>query len=560
MSKTLKKSVALVVVCLMLIPMMASFTAFADEAKEVVTIDYYGMQNNRSSMDGFMNDYLEKKIGVRVNVIPWDNDKTQALLAGGDLPDIGRYYVNNSFFPVVQTGLVMDLSDYTDKFPNLTEKWPQAIDFARNVICQGEGLYCVPLEIGTYNSMPIDTGTYACQVRWDVYKALGCPEVNNTDDLIALMKAMMEYMPELEDGTKTWGLAAFPEWDGSNQMSATGKIADISGVQMNIGNSLMEYDIPNDELRKQIDKDSTYIKGVKFLFDCQQAGVLDPDSVTQTYNATQAKYKLGSIMVAMTGNYVDSYTSAHGDDDPANGYMPLVNDWIKPVVNGPQVIGGSNTSIIAVSASTEKLDACLAFINEMYDEHTMLTMYNGPQGEMWDVVDGKLVSLEGFENMRTTGSHKLESGEVLENGQFWSAWGWTNDTLTSYGEPVRQGEWSTTALANTSSKVYEEWRAYSGYQLPIEAYKDKGTLNYRALATRFMPPLDDDMQMIRTSVGEVVVAESWKMVYAKDEAEFWSIFEGMREKCEGLGIAMLEEACVANWDVAKAAAAPYELK
>lgn len=560
MSKFLQKMIALVIVCLMVVPMMASFTGLAEESKEVVTIEYYGMGNNRNSMEGFMNDYLEEKIGVRVDVIPWDNDKTQALLASGDLPDIGRYYVNGSFTPVMQTGLVMELTEHLDKLPNLAENWPLVVQFAREVICEGEGLYCVPTEIGDYNSYPIDTGTNQIQLRWDVYEAIGAPEINNTDDLIAAMKQMMEYMPESEDGTKTWGIAAFPEWDGSNAMSAAGKIAAISGVQLNVGNALMEYDIRNDELRKQIDKESTYIEGVKFLFDCQQAGVLDPDSVTQTYNATQAKLKSGAVMCVMAGNYVDVYNNdAHGNGENPSGYLPLVNDWIYTTGSGPQQIGGSNTSTIAVSASTDKLDACLAFLNEMYDEHTMLTMYNGPQGEMWDVVDGKLVSLKGFEEMYTNGSYTLESGEVLQTGQFWCVWGWTNDTLTSYGEPVRQTEWSSTALAATSTKIFDMWRKTTGYQLPIEAYKEKGTITYNSLATRFMPSLDEDMQMIRTSVGEVVVAESWKMVYAANEEEFWSIYEGMREKCEALGIAMLEENCAENWAAAKEAAAPYEL-
>lgn len=560
MKKFLKKTTALLVVCLLVVPMLAGWTAMAEGDKEVVTIEFYGMGNNRNSMDGFMNDYLAEKIGVRVEVIPMDNDKTQALLASGDLPDIGRYYVNGSFAPVMRTGLVLELSDYLDKLPNIAENWPKAIDFAREVICEGEGLYCVPTEIGVYNSYPIDTGTYQIQLRWDVYESIGAPEVKNTDDLIQVMKQMMEAMPEAEDGTKTWGLSAFPEWDGSNYLSAAGKIASISGVQLNVGSSLMEYDIVNDELRPMIDADSTYVKGLKFLFDCQQAGVLDPDSVTQTYNATQAKLKSGAAMCVMTGNYVDVYNNdEHNNGENPSGYLPLVEDWIITTCSGPQQIGGGNTSTIAISASTDKLDACLAFINEIYDEHTMLTMYNGPQGEMWDIVDGKLVSLDGFIEMYNTGSTTLESGEVLQNGQFWCIWGWTNDTLTSYGEPVRQTEWSSTALAATSTKIFEMWRETTGYQLPIDAYKEQGTIAYNALATRFMPTLDDDAQMMRTSIGEKVVAASWKMVYAADEAEFNALLDEMRADCDALGLKSLEDACTENWASAKEAAAPYEL-
>ena len=555
----IKRQKLVVAVFLALLLAMTTLpSGLAQAEPEVVTIQYYGMQNNRSSMEGFMNDYLEDKIGVRVEVIPYDADKTQALLASGDLPDIGRYFVNNSFLPVLETGLVMDLSPHLDKLPNLVNNWPKAVEFATEVLSNGEGLYCVPLEIGTYDSMPIGTGTYSCLLRWDVYEAIGAPEINSTADLIAVMKQMMEYMPVAEDGSKTWGMTAFPEWDGSNQMSAAGKINSISGVMDNVGGALMEYDVINDEFRPMISRDSTYLAGVKFLFDCQQAGVLDPDSVTQTYNATQAKYAAGSIMCVMAGNYVNSYTNAHGNAEKPSGYMPVVSNWIHPLVPGPQQIGGGNVSIIAVSSTTDKLDACLAFINEMYDEETLLTMYNGPKGETWDVVDDKLVSLDGFNELNTVGSTTLESGEVLESGQFWAAWGLTNDTMTKYGEPLRQGEWSTTAAANTDTKIYEIWRARTGYNLPIDAYKDQDTLTYRALAARFMPSLDEDARMIRVSVGEVVVAESWKMVYAADEAEFWTLYEGMREKAESLGIETLETAAIENWKAASELAAKYE--
>ena len=50
-----------------------------------------------------------------------------------------------------------------------------------------------------------DTGRDAVKVNWDVYYAAGCPEINSVDDLIPVMKKMMEIKPEADDGTKTWG-------------------------------------------------------------------------------------------------------------------------------------------------------------------------------------------------------------------------------------------------------------------------------------------------------------------------------------------------------------------
>ena len=553
----MKKLLCILLVCVLA---LSAVSAFAEEEKEVVTITYYGQQNNRNSMDGFMNDYLEEKIGVRVEIIPWDSDKTQALLASRELPDIGKYYLNGSVANVIDTGLLLDLTPYLDQIPNYSEVWTDSVKYMTEVVCEGKGLYALPLELGTYNSFPIDPGCYDVALRWDVYEAIGAPEINGLDDLIDVLAQMMEYMPYTEDGTKTWGIIAFSNWDGSGGMWPAYKIPYIEGTMFNVGSSLMEYDTRTKELTAMISEDSSYMRGVKFIYDCQQAGILDPDSSTQTYEATQAKLKSGAAMCVMAGNYVDIYNSTeHGNAENPSGYLPLCADWIYPIVSSENKLG-SATGVVCVSASTDKLDACLKFLNELYDEETMLTMYNGPRGEMWDIVDGKLVSLDGFWEMYNTGSYTLASGEVLQTGQFWCQWGLTNDNMTSYGEPIRQTEWSTTALAATDTKIYDMWRETTGYDLPINGYREMGNLCYNTRITAFLPTLDEEMTLVRTSVGEKVVAYSWKMAYAADETEFWSLYEQMRAECVALGIETLEENLVANWEIAAETAALYGIE
>ena len=71
-------------------------------------------------------------------------------------------------------------------------------------------LYGIPTQVGVFelpkdNGLWADTGRDAVKVNWDVYYAAGCPEINSVDDLIPVMKKMMEIKPEADDGTKTWG-------------------------------------------------------------------------------------------------------------------------------------------------------------------------------------------------------------------------------------------------------------------------------------------------------------------------------------------------------------------
>ena len=87
-----------------------------------------------------------------------------------------------------------------------------------------------------------------------------------------------------------------------------------------------------------------------------------------------------------------------------------------------------------------------------------------------------------------------------------------------------------------------------------------GNLCYNTRITAFLPTLDEEMTLVRTSVGEKVVAYSWKMAYAADETEFWSLYEQMRAECVALGIETLEENLVANWEIAAETAALYGIE
>lgn len=46
-------------------------------------------------------------------------------------------------------------------------------------------------------------------VRWDLYKEIGCPEINNDEDYIKALKAMKEIYPETEDGLPVYAMSAY---------------------------------------------------------------------------------------------------------------------------------------------------------------------------------------------------------------------------------------------------------------------------------------------------------------------------------------------------------------
>jgi putative aldouronate transport system substrate-binding protein len=63
----------------------------------------------------------------------------------------------------------------------------------------------------------------------------------------------------------------------------------------------------------------------------------------------------------------------------------------------------------------------------------------------------------------------------------------------------------------------------------------------------YTAPTDDaEVDAIRSQVKATVVEHSWKMVFAKDDAEFESLLASMQETAEGLGVEAVLEVDMAN--------------
>ena len=175
-------------------------------------------------------------------------------------------------------------------------------------------------------------------------------------------------------------------------MSNAAKYLTVMGVSdANIGYN--QYNIAEDKIEAMIEKGSSYYEALKWMSTANRMGLVDPDSMTQTYEISQAKIvDSGQYLTAMYGNYYSGYnTDEHVNGDEPSGFMPLIWDGQHPVVAGDTLIGGDTNNPVFVSSTTKELDACLRFVNMMFDEDALMVMYGGPQGELWDIVDGEYV-------------------------------------------------------------------------------------------------------------------------------------------------------------------------
>ena len=57
----------------------------------------------------------------------------------------------------------------------------------------------------------------------------------------------------------------------------------------------------------------------------------------------------------------------------------------------------------------------------MFDEDALMVMYGGPQGELWDIVDGEYVLTDAVDDFLATGSHTFGTGE--SSSDWWGCLG-----------------------------------------------------------------------------------------------------------------------------------------
>ena len=199
-----RKLLSLIMAVLMLLSLVPA--AMADE-QAVTTVTVYppDATTNSGNPPDYINQFFVEE-GLDVQVWAYSPEKTNAILSSGDLPDV-MYVTYKDLQTMIEGGMVLNLEEHIEKMPHVTGDpvIMTAVNYVRQFrSAETNQLWAIPALVNVQAEAD-DTGRNAVKVRWDVFHAIGAPDVEDVYDLIPIMKQMMEYMPVAEDGTKTWG-------------------------------------------------------------------------------------------------------------------------------------------------------------------------------------------------------------------------------------------------------------------------------------------------------------------------------------------------------------------
>lgn len=520
----------------------------------------YGIGSDfQGPVTGWVGDLWAEK-GFQLEAVGNGNttEQMQIMLASGDLPDVVRFANWQDFELAVDAGYLLCLDDYIDQLPNTVKYAGDALQYVRDFHSLDTGkLYGIPDNVGN-NAFGTDAGCYAFNVRWDIYAQAGYPKAEKLEDMIDVFKAMKEVYPQNDEGLETYAINMFAEWDGGTRFSFANAVLCTLGYAEQGQNFFIDYFIPTGEINSIFDDDSAFHRACHFLYELNQAGLVDPDAMTQQYTTSQSKIGNGQYMACWWGGYQSAFdTLEKKNSEPPVGFAPVIFDEYIASTMGNYYVGTQWP--LCISAKAENIEACLRYLDLNADPEFLYQLYNGPKGLFWDEdADGKTFATEAGLTYATTGSYTLESGEEYKyfNGRYTLKSNFMTDNGlidTGYQDQIR-------TLTN-SNKLMTAWSEYYGgeYEFPIDKLWAEDRIALRPLSfVSFMPTFDDDMKLLHDAVGAVVQQKGWQMVYAADEAEFDALWQQMKSDALALGAEEVQNWAIEKLNEANEIAAKYE--
>ena len=513
-----------------------------------MTFEVYDVAANyQGEQIGWYGKVLKDTFNIKLNIIAPQvsgdaNSLYQTRTASGNLGDI-IILDNPDMQDCVDSGLIMDIGDVIYNYENLKEYQEQIDQFNQSMSgVEGGSIYAIPCNMN--NNGPsgyvAETTFSAPRVPWDYYSELGCPELKTTDDLLNMLSDMMKAHPTNEAGDKAYAISMWKDWD-INYSENAALLTYWFGQQVK-DSVLLSYD---NTITPLTDTEGGYYKALQFLFKANQMGLMDPDSATQDWTTVcDSKMKQKRVYLFWY-NWQNGFwnTPAHGESRENYMYVPV--EELEYYQQADSYYGDGRVWGVGSSVDDEKKLRIMEFLDWLASPEGLDYQHVSLEGFIYTVNEDGTYTLtkEGQDRFTATiqvpeeyGGGSWSDGNNQINQ--WIVGSAATNPLTN--ECYDPSLWASSIEMNMTATT-NEWIEQFGAQNEVEYLE--GTDQLKMVANINIPLASDstDIALIRSQCGTLVKDTSWQMVFAKDEAEFNSLWENMCTQLEGLGWSTLTE-------------------
>lgn len=512
---------------------------------ETITIDVYnGLANYMGMQEGWFAKIVRDKFNMELNIIAPNvagNGDTlyQTRTAAGDLGDLIIVDNGQQYNELVEAGLLTDASEYYETMENV-QRFDAAV---QNLNKDADGLYGFPTSVSTLKATDPSEGldpTFGAYVRWDLYGEQGYPEIGTLEDLLPVIQKMQEANPTTDSGKKVYGFSLFSDWDG-NMMNAGKQLVTYYGYDES-GFVLAKAD--GSDYQSILDSDSEYIRALKFYFQANQMGLVDPESTTQNYDTLFAKFQEGQVLFSWWPWLGQAAFNTTTNLTEGKGFMLAPIQDQKIFSYGAEVYGGKQ--FIGIGSNAEDPERIAAFIDWLYSSEGVLANSSqtsgssGPEGLTWEMKDGEPVLTEFGKQALLDGDGDVP--EEYGGGSYKDGVSALNvntvlpiDINPDTGFPYAYTMWES-YQNETTDPVKEDWSKNMGGAESTVGYLEENDQLLVAPGASYVAPEDSsEISTLRNQAKATIIEYSWRMVFAKDEAEFDQLLKEMQETADGLG-------------------------
>ena len=563
----MKKLFALVLALMLAAGLVPAATAetVVNRDGEPIRLDVYSQLANYSGLQGGWSAVMLKDMfNVEINIIPEQDGTYATRMEAGSLGDIVVWGANGDDYKnAVAKNMLLDWEQFDlakTYAPYITEHYQDALESNRAISgddkVHGFG-FNVAFAADSHQSF-----FYTWDLRWDLYKELGYPEVYDLDDLVDLFADMKEICPTDEIGNETYALSAWPDWDGNMVMYVKALGTAFYGYdELGFG----YYNPDNGEFLSCLDDDGVYMECLRFFNKLYRAGLLDPNSSSNTYDKMSEKLKNGGTFWSIF-NYAGSMAYNTEQHLKEGKYMySMVPLDATPIVYGLGSKGGNR--VWSIGNYTQHPELCLEILDWLATPEGSMTMWYGPKGLTWDYDEnggmyftelGKLTSADSSYNMAGiewtspyTGKTYTLSGTYNDGALQINNTTLSKDMVNPDGngiETFNKDTWASVVTA-TTYPIQEDWRTHYNAVL-ADDYMEAREDEYGDKLYVVMPDIpysesakSSDLTLKWNNCAKTIRDYSWRAINAKSEAEFNHHVSEMRKLCDNYGFGECVEWC-----------------
>lgn len=514
-----------------------------EAAQDPVTLSIGFLVADASVGEGIHSDYqvlaeIEKQTGVTLNYVTYDAEKFKLLAAGGDLPDIYEAPGDETTFrDLVSSGSVMALDDLLDAYGgNIKANIPTAIEWAKATYGDGEHTYLLPTNTSAQGTVPLLNSGLGFGFRFDIYEAIGTPEMNGEDDFIDVLKQMQDYERERTGSSDIYALSS---WTDSGLWPYIIPYPFNHGYT-NLDNNHSLNLVIGEAEDNWLNKESVLWKAFRFYNKAYQMGLFDPDGFTQKNSQYWDKVNKGKVLCSAT--IASGLSKADCGENAVSavpkGAFPIVCD----VYTASNPLGYRLACARVMNANCSNPERAMQLWNYLDSEAGARLLMNGVQGVHWDYVDGVPQFIGEMADATVNGSR---TQYILENKVGGSDIGVAfmySGTVAGIEYPIKIEQTEKFLMENATkaeqhvAKYYNEELTYPGqvYESWIEEGVAETVNNGGIFASYFAPALSEESVYTGEKASSYIEKNVAKIIMAEAE-EFDSVQDEIVEELKNMG-------------------------